>query len=67
MDDIIMLRDGKKSFSIEWDHGNLCDGNNELLYFHFPLSKYSDSFRINEIDKYHFFLQNDDIQLLFRP
>lgn len=63
MDDIINLRDGKKSFSIEWNHGKICDGTNEYLYFHFPLSKYQDSFRINKIDKSRFLLVNDNIRL----
>jgi len=67
MDDIIKLRDGKKSFRIEWNDGRLVDGQKEILYFHFPLSKYSSSFRIDEIDKSHFTLINEDIGLSFRP
>jgi hypothetical protein len=63
MDDIIKLRDGKKSYRIDWNQGRLLDGQNEILYFHFPLSKYSDSFRIDETDKSHFTLINEDIGL----
>ena len=62
-DDIIMLRDRKKSFRIDWKEGKLFDGQNEILYFHFPLSKYSRSFRINEIDHSHFALINEHIEV----
>jgi len=66
MDDIIKLRDGKTFFRIEWKQGRLIDGQDEILYFHFPISKYSNSFRINEIDQSHFILLNDDIRLSFK-
>ncbi len=62
-DDIIKLRDRKKGFRIDWKDGRLFDGQNEILYFHFPLSKYSDSFRIVETDPSHFTLINDHIDL----
>jgi len=67
MDDIIKLRDGQKSFRIDCKQGRLFDEQKEILYFHFPLSKYSSSFRIDEIDKSHFSIINEDIGLSFRP
>ena len=63
MDDIIKLRDGNKKYRIEWKEGRLYDGQNEILYFHFPLSKYSGSFRIDETDQTHFALINEHIVL----
>ena len=63
MDDIIKLRDGNKNYRIEWKEGRLYDGQNEILYFHFPLSKYSGSFRIDETDQTHFALINEHIVL----
>lgn len=62
-DDIIKLRDRKKGFRINWKEGRLLDGQNEILYFHFPLSKYSGSFRINETDHSNFTLLNEHIEL----
>jgi hypothetical protein len=62
-DDIIKLRDHRKSFRIDWKEGRLFDGQNELLYFHFPLSKYSSSFKIYEIDKSYFSLINEHIEV----
>jgi hypothetical protein len=63
MDDIIKLRDGRRSFNVEWNHGKLQDGANELLYFHFPVSKYQNSFKIIETDKSFFRLINDELIL----
>lgn len=47
-DDIMKLRTGNKNYVIDWKQGSLYDLNNEIMYFHFQLSKYDDSFSIIE-------------------
>lgn len=53
-DDIMKLRTNDSIYNIKWKQGSLYDLNNEIMYFHFQLSKYYDSFSITESGKEEF-------------
>lgn len=47
--DIMKIQEKNKNWEILWKDGKLFDGDEEILYFHFQLSKFSQKFKI--IDK----------------
>jgi len=49
--DIMKIQEKNKNWEILWKDGKLFDGDEEILYFHFQLSKFSQKFKIiNEVD-----------------
>ncbi len=50
-DDIMKIEAGTNQWEIVWHKGALYDDTEEILYFHFQLSKYKNSFGINWSDK----------------
>lgn len=50
--DLMLAKRNKASWELRWDNGRLQNKKGtELLYFHFILSKYNDSFSINDFNK----------------
>jgi len=46
-DDVINLIEGKREINVKWKNGELFDDDKEIMYYHFQLAKYEDSFKIS--------------------